>query len=79
MTNLQIRTGNVDDVPTIVRMNASLFEEDAGWRDPYTNTRRPQKYGNEHFARHISTEKSCCLLAETGNQAIGYLAGYTNE
>jgi ribosomal protein S18 acetylase RimI-like enzyme len=79
MNDVQIRPAEPDDITTLVRLNAALFDEDAGQRDPFTNLNWPNEQGNEHFTERVTDDHSRCLLVETTDQVIGYLAGYLNE
>jgi ribosomal protein S18 acetylase RimI-like enzyme len=77
---MQIRNAKPDDITAIVRLNASLFQEDAGQRDPFTNLHWPEVEGDEHFAELVANEDSLCLLAEVDRaRVIGYLVGYMKE
>ena len=74
--DVQIRKATADDISAIVELNFALFQEDAGQRDPYMNLNWPKEEGRAHFFKLISRGDSLCLLATSGNEAIGYLAGY---
>jgi ribosomal protein S18 acetylase RimI-like enzyme len=64
------------DTPVIVALNNALFQEDAGQRDPFMNLDWPRQEGEAYFTRHMSSQKSIVLLAESEGEAIGYLVGY---
>jgi ribosomal protein S18 acetylase RimI-like enzyme len=79
MNDVRIRTADLEDIGILVRLNIPLFHEDAGQRDPFTNLNWPETQGDEHFTERVTDKHSQCLLAETDDQVIGYLAGYVNE
>ncbi len=74
--DVQIRKATSNDIPSIVELNLALFQEDAGPRDPCMNLNWPKEEGYAHFSKLISCGDSVCLLATSGNETIGYLAGY---
>jgi ribosomal protein S18 acetylase RimI-like enzyme len=78
-TGVQIRNATPDDIASIVELNFALFQEDAGQRDPYMNLNWPKEEGHEHFSKLMSGVDSVCLLATTGEAAIGYLVGYLSH
>ena len=71
-----IRVAEARDVARIVELNCALFREDAGLRYPFTDQDWPGKEGERHFARLAARERGLCLLAESGGEVAGYLAGY---
>lgn len=79
MTTTRIRPAETGDIPEIVRLTTSLFCEDAGQRDPFTNLDWPEEHGDNHFNHRITDERSHCLVAENDDQVVGYLAGQLNE
>ena len=74
--DVQIRKATSDDIASIVELNFALFQEDAGQRDPFMNLNWPKEEGQAHFSKLVSGSDSVCLLAEAGDEVIGYLAGY---
>lgn len=74
---LRIREAEHDDLEVIVALNHALFQEDAGQRDPYMNLNWAQEEGHAHFARHLGSETSHCLVVEQPGDVVGYLVGYT--
>ena len=76
MAEAHIRVARAEDVEGIVALNASLFEEDAGARDPFTYVGWPGEEGYDHFLRLVSRDEAVCLLAVARDVTIGYLAGY---
>jgi ribosomal protein S18 acetylase RimI-like enzyme len=79
MKDVRIRSAEPDDITTLVRLNSALFDEDAGQRDPCMNLNWPNEQGDEHFTERVIDDYSRCLLAETTDHVIGYLAGYVRE
>lgn len=79
MAEARIRTARAEDVEDIVALNAALFREDAGTRDPFTHVGWPGEEGRGHFLRLVRREEAVCLLAVDGDVTVGYLAGYVRE
>lgn len=77
--DVEIVAASVESVEELVRLNARLFLEDAGLRDPYTDTFWPAKYGRDHFLGLLSRDDAICLLALREDAKVGYLAGYDRE
>ena len=77
--DVSIRRAGPEDVSEIVSLNHSLFQEDAGTRDPYTNLNWPREGGSEYFSGLLGSERVLCLLAESGGETVGYLVGYKKE
>jgi ribosomal protein S18 acetylase RimI-like enzyme len=73
---MHIKNATVGDIPALVDLNFALFQEDGRQRDPYMNLNWPREEGQEHFGKLISGPGSLCLLADEGDQTVGYLAGY---
>ena len=76
MGRLRIVAAGADDVEELVCLNARLFLEDAGLRDPHTDTSWPAMHGREHFLGLLSRDDAVCFLAWLGERSVGYLAGY---
>jgi ribosomal protein S18 acetylase RimI-like enzyme len=64
-------------VPGIVELNAALFQEDAGQRDPFMNLNWPKEEGHVYFRQHVLSDTSIVLLVEKKRRIIAYLLGYT--
>jgi ribosomal protein S18 acetylase RimI-like enzyme len=79
VTRIAVRRADQQDVPVVVRLNHALFQEDAGQRDHMMNLNWPQEEGHEYFTKHLRSEKSIGLLAETEGEVIGYLIGYVKS
>lgn len=79
MDDVQVRLAELSDLDAIVALNHGLFQEDAGQRDPFTNSDWALEEGKEHFTHHITAENSRCLVAESDGRLIGYLVGYVGQ
>ena len=73
---VDVRRAGVDDVARVVNLNALLFREDSGRRDPFINQDWPSEEGREYFAGFLTRGRYVCLLAESAGETVGYLAGY---
>lgn len=63
----------------VVELSAALFREDAGRRDASVNLDWPAEEGWEHFAGFVASEDGLCLVAGSGEEIAGYMAGYVKE
>lgn len=79
MVDPRIVVAGMEDVEELVRLNARLFLEDAGVRDPHTDTSWPARHGREHFLGLLSRDDAVCLLALREGAKVGYLGGYVKE
>lgn len=79
MIEILLRSAQLSDLESIVRMNHSLFQEDSGTRDPFTNQDWALQDGAEFFSNHISSDSSLVLMAESGGESVGYLVGYVTQ
>ncbi len=70
-----VREAETGDTVGIVELSAALFREDAGSRDPSTNLGWPEEEGHEYFSALVADGDYVCLLAESGGERVGYLAG----
>ncbi len=75
----RVREAETEDVAKIAELNAALFREDAGRRDPFVDQSWPRREGREYFDGLPALESSLCLLAESGGEVVGYLVGYMKE
>lgn len=62
MAGPRIVAAGTDNVEELVRLNARLILEDAGIRDPHTETSCPVKHGRKHFLGPLSRNDAVCLL-----------------
>ena len=75
----RIVAAGAGDVEELVCLNTRLFLEDAGTRDPRTDTSWPARYGREHFLGLLSRDDAVCFLAWLDAEEVGYLAGYLRK
>jgi GNAT superfamily N-acetyltransferase len=73
---IDIRPATSADITAIVGLYYALSQEDAGQRDPFADLAWAERHSSEHFGQLVAGEHSVCLLAQDGDTAIGYLAGY---
>ncbi|QIN82900.1 GNAT family N-acetyltransferase [Rubrobacter tropicus] len=76
MEHLRITTAREGDVGALVGLISSLFQEDAGVRDPHTNLSWPADHARGHFLGLLDKDDALCLVARSGGEIVGYLAGY---
>lgn len=74
-----IRHADVNDLVSIVEMNRALFVEDGGNRDPFINVNWPCEEGLDSFSGHVTSRNSVVLVAEIGDDIVGYLIGYVRN
>lgn len=77
--SIRIRPADEGDLDVIVALNHALFQEDAGQRDPFMNLDWARQEGRAHFARHLASATSCCLVADRRGDVVGYLVGYARS
>jgi ribosomal protein S18 acetylase RimI-like enzyme len=71
-----VRPATATDVPELVPLNAALFREDAGSRDPYADLDWPRRSGEQYFHEAVADgERSAVWVAEVEGRAVGYLLG----
>jgi ribosomal protein S18 acetylase RimI-like enzyme len=73
--SMAVREAEVRDVAGIVELSGALFREDAGSRDASMNLGWPEEEGREYFSALVSDRNCVCLVAESGGEMVGYLAG----
>ena len=73
---IQIRKANLADIDAIVELSANLFMEDAGQHDPFMDLDWPLKEGKGYYSGIITGANSLCLVADAGDQLVGFLTGY---
>ncbi|MFD6292865.1 GNAT family N-acetyltransferase [Streptomyces sp. NPDC060205] len=74
-----VRRARPDDVPALVASSAALFAEDAGTRDPSVDISWPLAHGAERFASGLDDPARLLLVAESGGEVVGHLAGVVAE
>lgn len=73
---ITVRPADETDVVWIVALNAFLFREDAGQRDPSMDLEWSDKHGFTYFMDLFSRPNYRLLVAENVGSIVGYLAGY---
>jgi GNAT superfamily N-acetyltransferase len=79
MSEVRVRLAVEEDIPGLVTSSAGLFAEDAGTRDPATDTGWPLEHGEASFAESIASEDSLVLAAVVGDAVVGHLTGVLSE
>jgi GNAT superfamily N-acetyltransferase len=72
---IRLRQAVAADVDAVVALNAALFREDSGQRDPFTDQTWPQREGRAYFADLLADPDSVCYLATCDDAPVGYLVG----
>lgn len=72
-TKISIRRARADDVESIVALNAALFREDSGERDPFMNADWPGQEGHGYFGTLVQDQAGLVLIADSGRVRVGYL------
>lgn len=78
-SGIWVREARMDEVGEVVGLSAALFREDAGSRDASVNPGWPAEEGWEHFAGFVASESRLCLISGSGEEIVGYLAGYVKD
>jgi ribosomal protein S18 acetylase RimI-like enzyme len=72
-TDISISNATASDVPAIVELFQTLYNDDGRLRDPTLNPAWAASEGAGYFQGLISEPDCCCWLARQGGAAIGYL------
>jgi ribosomal protein S18 acetylase RimI-like enzyme len=72
---IRLRQATASDVEAVVALNAALFGEDAGQRDPDVDQAWPQREGRAYFAGVLADPHSVCYLTTCDDTPVGYLVG----
>lgn len=67
------------DADVVVALNAALFREDAGERDPFIDQTWPDREGRAYFAEVLADPGGVCYLATSDDEPVGYLIGRISE
>ena len=67
-----VRRATVEDLPTLQRLTAELFESDTAY-DPNFNGEWPFQDAGESYLRSLFQDRAMCVIAESGSEAIGFL------
>jgi ribosomal protein S18 acetylase RimI-like enzyme len=74
-----VRAATAADVPAIVSLSDTLFQEDSGQRDPLMNHDWAKLHGRRYFAGLLDDPAYIVLVAARAGAVVGYLAGSTAE
>jgi GNAT superfamily N-acetyltransferase len=74
-TGIGFRQAGAGDLDVIAALNAALFREDAGQRDPFTDQSWPQREGRAYFAGLLDRPDTVGYLATCDGAPVGYLVG----
>lgn len=72
--DVTIRDATKRDLRRIAALNAGLFLEDAGTRDPFIDLSWPDKHGIRYFTEFLNDERNRLLVADKDRHVVGYLA-----
>jgi ribosomal protein S18 acetylase RimI-like enzyme len=72
---MSIREATPADLDAVIASAAALFAEDAGVRDPHTDTSWPAEHGHDHYGTAITDPDALCLVVESGDRVVGHLIG----
>lgn len=79
MSDVEVRLATVADLAGLVASSSALFAEDAGTRDPATDTRWPAIHGEKAFADSIAGDDSLVMVAVNDDKVVGHLTGVLSE
>ncbi|CAA9245565.1 MAG: hypothetical protein AVDCRST_MAG77-1864 [uncultured Chloroflexi bacterium] len=74
MSNGKVREATLEDLPAVIVLEQDLIRTDAPG-DPYLVRTPMQQEMEEQFRKVITGDWGVCLVAEHGDQVIGYLSG----
>jgi len=77
---IKIRRARIEDLKQVQDLSLLLFKKETKEYDEALDENWTfSKIGTKFFSDHIQAEKNCTLIAEDGEQVIGYLAGGLNK
>lgn len=77
--DLAIRLATPADVSAVVALSDGLFQEDSGTRDPLMNHDWAKTHGLRYFGGLLENPAYIVLVADSGGEVVGYLAGLCRE
>jgi GNAT superfamily N-acetyltransferase len=79
MAEVIVRLATLADLAGLIASSSALFAEDAGTRDPATDTRWPAIHGEKAFANSIANDDSMVVVAVHEDKVVGHLTGVLSE
>ena len=79
MSDVRVRLAVEEDLAGLVASSVGLFAEDAGTRDPATDTKWPLAHGEAAFTRSIGDADTLVLVAVVGDAVVGHLTGVLSD
>ena len=76
---IDVRRAEVMDVSQFVDLQIALFEQDAGIYGSFADLSWPVRQGAADFETLMASASSIVLIAESDEEAIGFLVGYVSE
>lgn len=67
------------DIEALVALESALFAEDSGVHDPFADISWPERKGREDFLQLLASDRCVLLVARSGSEAVGFLAGYETD
>jgi GNAT superfamily N-acetyltransferase len=68
-----------DDIDKLVELEAGLFREDGGRRDPLVDITWPDREGRDDFERLLADPSAIVFVARSGTTAVGHAVGYLSQ
>ena len=75
-SGIVVDSASTSDLDELVRLETSLFRDDAGTHDPLVDTTWPDRHAREDFVRLIDDDSSVVLVARYDGNVRGHLVGY---
>lgn len=79
MGEVTVRRATKDDLAGLVASSTLLFAEDAGTRDPATDSEWPLKHGEAAFGASIASPDTLVLVAVADDAVVGHLTGVLSQ
>ncbi|WP_405058495.1 GNAT family N-acetyltransferase [Kribbella sp. NBC_01505] len=76
MSSLRVDVADAADLDDLVRLETSLFAEDAGAHDALVDVGWPEQHARADFIRLMKNEAALVLVARYDGSAAGHLVGY---
>lgn len=71
--NIIIRRASIDDLAAVCQLSQLLFDYERQYTDEFNMGWSHAKEGQEFFTKRLKSRKSFILLAQDGNNLVGYI------
>lgn len=76
---LDVLPAQPEDITALLALESSLFREDAGQHDPFSDTTWPEREGREDLEQLMESPDGIVLAARESGDVVGLLVGYAAQ